>query len=223
MQDKIIDKIKKLLRMKRGGTPEEIATALRLAQELATKYKIDLASVNPDDEASNKITHEDIILGSRIQWECKYAALICKNFFHVEILIHRLAQLRIAFIGTQKDIEIARYVYAFIVRRMRASWLTKRGRARNRQAFLYGMFLGICSNLRENQENHQSDDGLILLKRGLAQRSSYLEKYFGKTKARSCEPDSKSDNALMKGFFAGKEVIIRDGLQAPNQMKYLPA
>lgn len=210
--------------MKRGGTPEEIATALHLAQELANKHKIDLASINPDDETDSKITQKEIILGSRIQWECKYAVLICKKFFHVEILIHRLIKLRIVFIGTQNDIEIARYVYAFIVRRMRASWLTKRGRARNRQAFLYGMFLGICSNLRENQENHQSDDGLILIKRGIAQRSSYVKKNFGNdVEYKNVEPNTKSDIALMKGFFAGKEVIIHDGLQAPKQIKYLTA
>jgi len=50
--DPIVEKIKSSIRMKRGGTPDEIATALRLAQELAAKHGINIGDVNPDEEES---------------------------------------------------------------------------------------------------------------------------------------------------------------------------
>ena len=83
MNEKITDKIKKLLRMKRGGTPKEVATAMSLASELAEKYNIDLSAVNPDDEGSGKVTHKDVILGYKVSIESKYSALIVYQFFNV--------------------------------------------------------------------------------------------------------------------------------------------
>jgi hypothetical protein len=57
-KDAIVEKIKKLLRMKRGGTPGEIENALAAAAELARKHSIDLGSINPDEEsAKERLTH----------------------------------------------------------------------------------------------------------------------------------------------------------------------
>ena len=53
--DAILERLKKLLRMKRGGTPDEIATALRLAQQIADEHGINLDSLNPDEEGSSKM------------------------------------------------------------------------------------------------------------------------------------------------------------------------
>src|SRR5579859_3232137 len=86
-RDAIIDKIRKLLRMKRGGTSDEIATALRLAQELAEKHGIDLNAVNPDDESVREkpISYDDAVCGSRVSWESKYSSLVCDKFFKVRV------------------------------------------------------------------------------------------------------------------------------------------
>lgn len=84
-KDEAIEKIKKLLRMQRGGTPGEVENALRLAQEIADKHSVDLNGVDPDAEAQRPISHESIIHGARVQFECKYAALIVRAFFHVPV------------------------------------------------------------------------------------------------------------------------------------------
>lgn len=213
----IIEKIKKLLRMKRGGTPAEIATALKLAQELAAKHNIDLAAINPDDEGEGKIAHEDVILGSRVPWECKYSALVCLNFFHVNCLFHQLRfEKRLAFIGTQRDIEISRYVYTFIVRSMRDLWKNKRGRSKDRRSFLYGIFLAICSTLREQQAQQETREGLLVINRGLALRSNYMTKHFGATKESDARPDNNADCSIQNGYYAGKSIEINKGLNSPG-------
>src|SRR6266571_1607867 len=86
-KDKIIDKIRKLLRMQRGGTPGEVETALGLAAELARKHGIALDAVDPDATPAQHITHLNTKTSARIQWECKYAALICNQFFNVHVLL----------------------------------------------------------------------------------------------------------------------------------------
>jgi hypothetical protein len=55
-QKAALDKIRKLLRMKRGGTAGEVENALRMAQELAAKHGIDLNTVDPDVDERERQT-----------------------------------------------------------------------------------------------------------------------------------------------------------------------
>src|ERR1051326_6604548 len=161
--------------MKRGGTPEEIETALALAAEIARKNGINIDAVDPDAEPATPIGHIDAVTSARIQWECKYAGLVCKQFFNVSVLIRQKSELRpgwrfasdymLTFIGLDRDIQIALYIYHFLVRHFRYSWRTRRGRCRNRQAFLYGMYYGLCSKLDEQRQEQVSEAGLILVGR----------------------------------------------------------
>lgn len=219
----ILEKIKKLLRMKRGGTPDEIATALRLAQELAEKHGIDLTGVNPDDDNARPerpISHIDAILGARIQWECRYAALICHCFFHVNTFTRwhgafvkegtwNRGAYCITFVGTAWDTEIAIYVYNFLVGHFRREWKTRRGRCRNRQAFMYGMYLGISSKLRERQPATVQQSGIIQVDRQLQRRNDYLATNFGELTSNSVTPDGDAAAARNRGWVAGRETEIR--------------
>ena len=143
----IIEKLKKLLRMKRGGTPDEIATALRLAQELAEKHGVDLSQVNPDDDApkSEQLGHSDPIASARIQCEVRYAGLVCEQFFNVKVFTRTLDaswrgrmvyRYAMTFVGTDWEREIATHILHFLVGHFRREWATKRGRCRNREAFM---------------------------------------------------------------------------------------
>jgi hypothetical protein len=220
--DPIIEKIKKLLRMKRGGTPDEIATALRLAQELAAKHGINIGDVNPDEEDPAKekpISHIDALISARIQCECKYAALTLEQFFKVTCLTRktRWNEYRLTFIGTDWDTQIALYVYHFLVGHFRREWKTKRGRCRNRQAFMYGMYLGLCSKLRERQPVIEQKPGIIHTDRALIRRSDYMQKTFGDTSKKNCVPDDDASQARYRGYLAGRDTEIRSGVKAGDQ------
>ncbi len=226
-QQAALEKIKKLLRMKRGGTPDEIATALRLAQEMAQKHGIDMNTVDPDTEDRERpLSHEDEILGARIQWECKYAMIVVDKFFHVSAFLNHgwervgsFAKRRhkITFVGSEWDRQIAIYVYHFLVRAFRRAWKHDSGRCRNRQAFLYGMFLGISTKLRERQPKPvEGEPGLVLLNAALTRRSAYIGKHFGKLTQSDTAPDHDADAAMNAGFRAGLNTEIRSGLGSSN-------
>lgn len=224
-----LDKIKKLMRMKRGGTPDEIATALRLAQELAEKHGINLSDVNPDDESEQRerpIGHEDQILGARVQWECKYAMLIAQAFFNVTTFIRsdcrrhngRFRRLKcVAFVGTEWDRQVAVYVYTFLCRHMRREWATKRGRCRNRQAFMYGMYVGIHSKLRERQPQPATGSALVPVDKALARRDKYVEENFGELKSLDMTVSGDAEASKRAGYKAGLETEIRGGLSNRNE------
>jgi hypothetical protein len=86
MDETIIDKIKKLLRMKRGGTPAEIETALAMAQKLAAKHGIDINSVDPEEKLKSEMGHTDGWIGSRAPYDVRYAAKIVERFFNVDVI-----------------------------------------------------------------------------------------------------------------------------------------
>jgi len=233
-RDKVLDKIKKLLRMKRGGTPDEVRTALGLAAELARKHGIDIDGVDPDAEAAQPLGHIDAMTAARVQWECKYAGLICQQFFNVTLLLRnkRKVTLRdgwprtasdymITFIGLDRDIQIALYVYHFLVRHLRWSWNTGRGRYRNRQAFLYGMYVGLCTKLNEQRVQQVNEAGLILLDRLFARREDYRQAHFGKLRNHDTKPDTDANAAKYAGYLAGRQTEIRTGLGSSGQATLL--
>jgi hypothetical protein len=214
--DEVIERIKKLLRMKRGGTPGEIENALSLAQKLAARHNLDINSINENEPDKEPITHEDI-LSSRLQWECKYAALILQGYFNVEIV---LGCGSLTIVGTEANIAIARYVYNYLIKHFRHEWKTKRGRLRNRQAFFYGMYKGLAYKLWSAQKEPIEKEGIILTGNKL-QLKNYIKEHFGKTKTSTCKPDSNARQAELAGIVAGRNTNIRSAITQNQGIKLL--
>lgn len=232
----IIEKLKKLLRMKRGGTPDEIATALRLAQELAEKHGVDLSQVNPNDDApkSEQIGHSDPITSARIQCEVKFAGMVCEQFFNVRVFTRmvdgawskrgwkRVYTYAMTFVGTDWEREVAAHVLHFLVRHFRREWATKRGRCRNREAFMWGMYCGLCSKLIERQPpavEAAQQAGLVLADR----KRDYLARNFGEMKSSSMEPDGEAAAAKLAGYLAGRATEIRPAVTGADQGRLMLA
>ncbi len=222
----IIEKLKKLLRMKRGGTPDEIATALELARSLAEKHGIDLNGIDPDApdrEKRQPITHADIVIGGRIQWECNYASLICNEFFEVKVFVNQFAWRKsgLTFVGTAWDVEIAQYVYHFLVGHFRREWRDKRGRCRNRRAFMFGMLCGLASKLRARRPKQSAGLGIVPVSAALQERKNYIALHFGDLTQTKAAPDSDAAAAENRGWQAGQDTEIRSGLEGNTPAQQL--
>src|SRR5687767_2992501 len=110
----IVEKIKKLLRMRRGGTPAEIETALAIAHRIAHEHGLDLSKIDPNEEASSEaITHVEQLLKSRLPLEAQLASAILVRYFNISVMITRrfgnVRQVSLNFVGTTLDTEVARY------------------------------------------------------------------------------------------------------------------
>lgn len=114
MNEPILEKIRKLLRLGQSPNPNEAALALSRAFELARKHQIDLESVNLDDE---EIERYLLRIGARLQFERKLILNLVKRFFRVKIIA---CLPNVAFIGRQTDIAIAHYVHDYLLRALRA-------------------------------------------------------------------------------------------------------
>lgn len=221
-RDEAIEKIKKLLRMRHGGTMAEIETALALARELAAKHGIDINGINPEEEEQKPIFHEDAFRGSRVQVECKFAGLICQHFFNVEVFTRRVPSYKypfltiaLTFVGTDWDREISIYVYRFLVGHFRRQWKTRRGRCRNRHAFMEGMYTGLFKKLDERLPKVEPGIGLIRIERALARRRQYLDR-FGKMSSNQVCSDNEASQARWQGYLAGRDTEIRPAVKDTN-------
>jgi len=218
--NEVIEKIKKLLRMKNGGTQGEIENALYLAKKLADKHNIDLNSVDEGDQRE-PITHRQSgDPKSRLQSEVKYSAVIVQQFFNVKSISSGFRKQAIVFIGTRTDIDIAQYVFDFLITHFRHEWKTKRGRLRSRQSFMYGMYVGICYKL--NQANHLlgEKEGLILSNRN-SEIEDYKNERFNNLKNESVVPKNEAKTAMSRGFASGFNTNIRQGLNSEQNRKLL--
>lgn len=214
--DDIVAKIKKLLRMKKGCTTFETETALKLAHEIAIKYGLDIYKINPDEQSRCLIEHANIQDLKRVQIECKLAAMIINSFFNIRTLLsQRYESSVIIFIGTKSDIEIARYIYTFIIRSFRYQWNHNRGRLRNRNAFLQGMYLGLCSKLRAQMPRTDNPAALIYLSHNTALLKYKEEKFPETTEQRIVDRDASK--AKSEGYLRGWKIEIRSGLNASEE------
>jgi hypothetical protein len=216
-----LDKIKKLLRMKRGGTQSEIETALALAAKIAREHGIDMGAVNPDEDTSTqRIGHDEPITSARIQFECKYAGMICQQFFKVQVFARRVTWQKraLTFVGTDWDRQIALYVYHFLVRHFRREWKRRRGRCRNRQAFMWGMYCGICSKLRELEPPPEQTTALVASGRALV---AYIEQHWGKLTSDDIRPDGDAAAAKYRGYIAGRQTEIRKAVNSDTRQQPL--
>jgi hypothetical protein len=222
-QNAIIEKIKKLLRMKRGGAAGEIENALAAAARLAREHGIDLGTVDPDAPDAKPIGHEDAIRSSRLQDEYKYAALVCQIFFNVTSLVmddkssssRRWRDWKIVFIGTEWDRKIAIYIFEFLGRHCRRCWNQRANkRLKNRSAFMNGIYQGLCQKLHEQREQEISGEGLILLGRQGIARQEYLQTHWPNTGEKNMGPANDASQAKWAGYVEGRKTEIRSAVDA---------
>lgn len=223
-KDAIIEKIKKLLRMKRGGTPGEIENALAAAAKLAREHCIDLSQVNPDEEASaEKLTHLQDLLKTRLPPEAKLAGGIVTRFFNVSVIVQRYGVLErgrfqkrwlVNLIGTEWDCRIAKYVFAFLQRMFRATWANRENRRlRNREAFLHGVYIGLACRLEaEASKEVTSKYAGLAIERNVALREMYIARKFPNLEKQNFKLDNSAKAATWAGAQAGQKIQIRTGL-----------
>lgn len=151
--DRILDKIKKLLRLSRSSNPHEAALALQRAMELAQANGVRLASIDPDDEVAG-IRHKER-LEARLHYEKRLAIVLIQDFFSVRIL-RGWNNLKI--VGRAPDIQIAEYAYVYLVRACRlcmAEWAKEESSARRRvtankrRSYVVGFMEGVRRNLKK--------------------------------------------------------------------------
>lgn len=223
-QQTALAKIKKLLAMKRGGTQHEAETAEALAEAIALKAGIDMASVAVDEHGAPRldaITHRCFGEWNVRPHEAGYAGIILKCFFNVSCFTNIDYTQKLIVVGTERDLDVAGYVFNFLVREFRWNWNHRHGRSRKRANFMHGVFIGLHSKLRERQPE-ASNAALVV--REESRREEYISKEFGELTS-SSNNSKRTGAAVAAGIQAGRQIEIRSGLKSvpKPESRHLPS
>lgn len=160
MNDKMIDRLKKLLALAGNNSSQEEANlAMAKAQELAIENGIDLALIgNLSDEEADDITKEVIDMGQRLPTVNVYVTNILTKFFDVRVLTsgNRQKGRFLIFIGKKSSIVTAKYIYTWLSETMVRCWKSYYSKnpcesLSNKQSYLFGFYTGLVDKLVQNK------------------------------------------------------------------------
>lgn len=214
-----IEKIKKLLRLARdkSASPAEAAQALARALELIAKHDLDLGDINLD-EPTEQFVRDHIHVGLRVSLVKKLVAGILERFFQVKVC---LTSPRLAVLGRDSDVQIALYVFDFLVKSCTKAfsvWAQRERASRRKittakkESFIRGWIYGVSSNLEPvAAQIEAAGSRSIILARKAALEDFYAEE-FPQTRTIAIRKSRTNRSALVSGWTAGKQTNVRTPL-----------
>jgi hypothetical protein len=218
--DKLIDKIKKLLALAESGNEHEAKLAAQRATELLTKHNLNMQQV----QRSNDYTEEELFNQKAESTETKFVGnLICQYFFVKLLKTRDRINKRTIYtvFGTPENVEIASYMYGFLVREFRQLWRNYKGECR--QSFYIGLYGGLRDQLEEAKTKIQNETGLVVvpdkgIDRYINDRHRGVRSGGGlRPKARSARPKARSAADINAGRVQGQNIQIRRGVNSSHQ------
>jgi hypothetical protein len=164
INEKVADKIKKLLALAGNNSSEDEAEAALLkAQELMAQHNItkaDVADIDDSEDIGIGYTDETIAAVYKLH----LAHVIAMNF-KVMVFTTRVGHgmaARISFYGFESDVETAKSVFKFVLQAMEYNWWHRYyGKVRgNKRDYSMGFVRGLDAKLRQQVE--QQGWGLIV-------------------------------------------------------------
>ena len=171
-KDRNLGRIKELLALAGSPNEHEAATAMRLAQKYLLKYNLDL------EDLSATRNYEFLYLGdcaSRVQeYQYVLSNILQEYFFVLAIWTYSYDPRRdkpgkrLQICGTKQNLEIASYVYDYVMGAARPLWdahkaatATKKKLRGTRLQYLAGLLQGLKQKLERQKGSLEREQGLI--------------------------------------------------------------
>jgi hypothetical protein len=240
-QQDIIEKVQKLLALATSPNENEAKLAAAKAHELLTKYNMSL-----DEVEASKLDEEyeafDRDMGRSTQpREDRFIYSILQKFFYVKVLTHKFYEkqdspyvnrqyrkrYKFTLVGRRHNVQIARYVYDFLLRAFRSSFLDfcrrceiptgeRKGAVRN--GYYHGLIRGLQDQLAQNLQKVSPDTTALVAAMKDPNIDKFIEDMFGKLKDNQPKrTDYVDQQALMAGYRQGQQMKIAMGIEADKQ------
>jgi hypothetical protein len=167
-RDKLLDRIRRLLRLSESDNVHEAASAAARAQELMARYRIEAAALDTGgSEDIRDHRDEPLDASKRLRpWKTHLADAVarangCRIYLH-----SRGAMRAVVLVGRAEDADLVRVLFPLLVKRVEAM-TRKHGAGRDRafcNAFRLGMVMTIAERLEgagEEARRHALEGGLL--------------------------------------------------------------
>lgn len=196
---RIAEKVRKLLSLAESHHKEEAQAATLKAQELLKKHNLS------SHEAEEETVLKRIFKGKRNSAKLQAIAEILRTFFVYPIFNHGKNTLYLEIIGERLNVEIAEYVFHFLNHHFELLWKSRPSTLKGlaeKNAFFRGISKGFLSK-------EVPSSGLIRIERALMERVGTIYPHLS---YRKCSYRNAS-HAEKEGVRIGQTLKIREGIK----------
>ncbi|EGT4836513.1 TPA: DUF2786 domain-containing protein [Clostridioides difficile] len=208
MDDKIINKIKKLLALSTNNTSyEEAQSAILKAQRLMAKYDIDVMDINEgEDEEEIKVSYEYVKISRA--WKYELASIIANNFRCKSFTRGR----NIAFYGRSTDSEVAKEVFSFLFKLGHShanKMIYKKAKEDRCCVGIYNSYVvGYMDGIKSKLEEQSTKLALVIPKEVEEEYENYvIIKKMGVRKCKSLVASGMDSDSYKTGLYDGKHAM----------------
>ena len=222
MDNQIVSKIRKLLKLAGSPNEHEARLATEMANDLLIRHNISMQQVA---QASGETIKEKGQYTARfVRVEDKWLCQILKDYFFIEIMARRQSiglnsanqtmwKTILVFLGTETNVEVASFTYDYLVRQYRNLWLTYKAESgkpeKARQAYYLGLTRGLAAQLAARRQKVETETGLVVV------ASAALQAHMKSLKLKKAKSSSitHDHDAVASGTRAGKDLNVVQGLK----------
>ncbi|MBK0348424.1 DUF2786 domain-containing protein [Aerococcaceae bacterium zg-ZJ1578] len=237
VNDKILDKIRNLLKLAEdGANDEESQTALLMAQKLMLKHKISQNELN--ETGQNEIVLKSLSVYKRLFWWEKSLATIIATNFRVMLYVqsnrmpYQTSTMRkIVYMGYPEDTELAYEVFHLAAESMKyhASYHLKSLQEENqsfsladlRKAYYKGFIDGLNEKFEQQRREMQSENVAyeIMVQVPNEVKAAFDQQVSGRRKLTYRSPQfTKEDATYLEGYQKGTQMsLTRNFLDNENK------
>ena len=213
--EKLINKIKNLLKLADSDNVHEAELATLKANQLLLKHNLQYY----DLESSDKRTYTKTLITSKrknAKLSCIYD--IIKHFMVRPVLIYGQGQVALEATGSLESIELADYVTAFLDRELEVMWKKNKSprlkglKAKN--SFFHGVAKGYHQKAQSIKDDLKVEEknALVIIEKDLDEMMNKIYRRISHTSSRS----SFDSNAYDSGVSAGKNLNINKSVKSKN-------
>lgn len=221
MKDKILDKIKKLLRLASSSNPHEAALALSRAQKLMQEH--DIESDSPELAGVNDFVVDAM---SKAKTPAKYFAILAHSVakaFGCEYCFQpTFKNMEVVFIGHEERPKIAGYVFSVLERQLNkarkefidslSNRMKKQNKTKRADQFCEGWCIGVYRKITEFALSEKEQQEVISYKNNISDLSS-CSSLEAKGSGRA------ASESRMQGYRAAKDVTLNHGVDGSETVK----
>lgn len=217
--DSLMQKVQKLLQLAQSGNLHEAALATEKAQELVTKYNLEMSEQNLSDPQT---VMKRIMQGKRVGGKEKAIYQMLQFFYVYPVFNHYRGGYYLEVAGSRENITIAHYVCDFLEQKLEALWKEQKATSelkgkRDKNSFFLGIAQGFCDSQKEIEKNSSKRKDLIHLQQEL---TLHKERVYGRLSGRATQQNI-NHAAKSRGQQIGEKLQINRGV-GEKVKKYLP-
>ena len=212
-QEKIIEKIKKVLELSKNNPFENEAQAAVLkAQELMAQYHITLAEVE-DIQDIDEIVEESVEVGNGKKWKYKLASAVAKNF---RCRHFYYGKSTVVFYGYETDAKIAAQTFTYLFKIGHNKALKERKAYKDRGEWTDGVYNSFCVGFVDGVKSaldKQCTALMVIVPKEVNEAYEERSAHFG-TFSSSLRTSYYGAAARDKGYAAGRSAMESKAIES---------